>query len=164
MSLNNQFITMGLMIGSGLGLGFFFDIYRVLTGKLNLKRWVIAILDIVYGMVAAAAVFRVLYYSNFGQLRFFIFFALLLGIYIYYQWFSRKVIRILIWIMDCIQWGWKVIVVRPIQLFYKILSIFFGFFKALTIFFYKTMLQLTYPMQFLMRRLIKLIQRILHLS
>lgn len=164
MSLNNQFITMGLMIGSGLGLGVFFDIYRVLTGKLHLKRWVIAILDIIYGMAAAVAVFRVLYYSNFGQLRFFIFLALLLGIYIYYQWFSKKVIRIVLWVIESIEWGWDVFIVRPIQLFYKILAIFFGFFKALTIFFYKTMLQLSYPLQFLTHRLIRLVQRLLHLS
>ncbi|MEX2459906.1 MAG: spore cortex biosynthesis protein YabQ [Paenibacillaceae bacterium] len=164
MSLNDQFLTVGLMIGCGLGLGLFFDIYRVLTGKLRLIRGVIAILDIVFGMVAAVAVFRVLYYSNYGQLRFFIFFALLLGIYIYYQWFSRMVIRIVLWVIVGVEWVWNVFIVSPIQLFLKILWIFFGFFRALTIFFYKLMLQLAYPLQFLTRRLISYIQRLFHLS
>ena len=93
MNLNNQFLTMALMIGCGLGLGMIFDIYRVLTDKLNLSRWIIAILDIIYGLIAAVAVFRVLYYSNYGQLRFFIFVALILGIYLYYKWFSKRVIQ-----------------------------------------------------------------------
>jgi spore cortex biosynthesis protein YabQ len=164
MSLNNQFLTMALMIGCGLGLGIFFDIYRVISGKLDLNRWIIAILDIIYGLVAAAAVFRVLYYSNYGQLRFFIFLALLLGIFLYYRLLSRIIIRIVVKIIALMEWAWNRIIIRPIQLFYTVLHIFFGFFKALTIFFYKLMLQLTYPLQFLTRRLISFIQRLFHLS
>jgi spore cortex biosynthesis protein YabQ len=164
MSQNHQFLTMALMIGCGLGLGVFFDIYRVLTSKFNLKRWVIAILDIAYGLAAAVAVFRVLYYSNYGELRIFIFVALMLGIYLYYKWFSKRFIKLVLRIIHYIEWLWDVFIVRPIQLFYKILMIFFGFFKALTIFFYKLMLQLSYPLQFLMRRLIRIIQRLFHLS
>jgi spore cortex biosynthesis protein YabQ len=155
---------MALMIGCGLGLGIFFDIYRVISSKLDLKSWVIAILDLIYGLVAAVAVFRVLYYSNYGQLRFFIFLALLLGIYLYYRLFSSIIIRIVIKAIELLKWAWNRFIVRPIQLFYTILHIFFGFFKALTIFFYKLMLQLTYPLQFLTRRLISFIQRLFHLS
>jgi spore cortex biosynthesis protein YabQ len=162
MNLNEQFLTMGLMMGSGLGLGFFFDIYRVLTGKLELKRWMIAILDIIYGLAAAVAVFRVLYYSNYGQLRFFIFFGLILGIYLYYQWFSKITIRIVVKVIRLVQWLWNMFIMRPILALYKVLLIFLGFFKALTIFFYKLMLQLSYPLQFLTRWLIKSIKRLFH--
>lgn len=164
MNLTHQFLTLALMIGCGLGLGIFFDIYRVLTDKLKLSSWVIAILDITYGLIAAVAVFRVLYYSNYGQLRFFIFVALILGIYIYYKWFSKGVIRFVLSIIKGIDWLWNLFIVRPIQMFFRILLIFFGFFKALTIFFYKLMLQLSYPLQFLTRRLIRIIQRLFHLS
>jgi spore cortex biosynthesis protein YabQ len=164
MSLNNQFLTLGLMIGSGLGLGIIFDIYRVMTGKLHLKRWLIAILDVLYGMVAAVAVFRVLYYSNQGQLRLFIFIGLMLGIYFYYKWFSWMIIWVVVMIIQCVLWCWNVLIVQPTLLIYKILLIILGFFKALTIFFYKIMLQLTYPLRFLTIRLIKFIQRLFHLS
>jgi spore cortex biosynthesis protein YabQ len=164
MSLNNQFLTLGLMIGSGLGLGIFFDIYRVMTGKLNLKRWLIAVLDILYGMVAAVAVFRVLYYSNQGQLRLFIFIGLLLGIYFYYKWFSWIIIGVIVKIIQFVLWCWNVLIVRPSLLIYKFLLIILGFFKALTIFFYKLMLQLTYPLRFLTIRLIKFIQRLFRSS
>jgi spore cortex biosynthesis protein YabQ len=164
MSLNHQFLTMALMIGCGLGLGIFFDIYRVLTVKFNLRRWVIAILDIAYGLIAAVSVFRVLYYSNYGQLRLFIFVALMLGIYLYYKWLSKGLIQLVLRIIHLVEKLWNVFIIRPIQLSYKILLIFFGFFKALTIFFYKLMLQLSYPLQFLTRRLIRIIQRIFHLS
>jgi spore cortex biosynthesis protein YabQ len=155
---------MALMIGCGLGLGIFFDIYRVISDKLDLKRWVIAILDIIYGLVAAVAVFRVLYYSNYGQLRFFIFIALLFGLYLYYRLFSSSFIRIVVKVIELMERAWNSLIVRPIQLFFTVLHIFFGFFKALTIFFYKFMLQLTYPLQFLTRRLISFIQRLFHLS
>jgi spore cortex biosynthesis protein YabQ len=164
MNLNHQFLTVALMIGCGLGLGVFFDIYRVLTDKLKLSRWIISFLDIMYGLIAAVAVFRVLYYSNYGQLRFFIFVALILGIYLYYMWFSKGVIRFFLSIVKGINWLWNLFIVRPIQLFNKILLIFFGFFKVLTIFFYKLMLQLSYPLQFLTRRLIRIIRRLFHLS
>ncbi|QGQ93696.1 spore cortex biosynthesis protein YabQ [Paenibacillus psychroresistens] len=164
MNLNHQFLTMALMIGCGLGLGVFFDIYRVLTDKLKLSRWIISILDIMYGLIAAVAVFRVLYYSNYGQLRFFIFVALILGIYLYYKWFSKLVIQFVFNLIKGLEWLWNLLIVRPVQLFYSILTIFFGFFKVLTIFFYKLMLQLSYPLQFLTRRLIRIIQRLFHLS
>src|ERR1700687_911163 len=127
MSLNHQFLTMALMIGCGLGLGIFFDIYRVISSKLDLKHWVIAILDLIYGLVAAVAVFRVLYYSNYGQLRFFIFLALMLGIYLYYNLFSSIIIRIVVKAIKLLDWAWNRFIVRPIQLFYKVLHIFFGF-------------------------------------
>jgi spore cortex biosynthesis protein YabQ len=155
---------MALMIGCGLGLGIFFDIYRVISDKLDLKRWVIAILDIIYGLVAAVAVFRVLYYSNYGQLRFFIFIALLFGLYLYYRLFSSSFIRIVVKVIELMERAWNSFIVKPIQLFFTVLHIFFGFFTALTIFFYKFMLQLTYPLQFLTRRLISFIQRLFHLS
>jgi spore cortex biosynthesis protein YabQ len=164
MSLSNQFLTLGMMVCSGMGLGIFFDIYRVMTEKLHLKRWLIAFLDILYGLASAVAVFRVLYYSNQGQLRLFIFIGLLLGIYFYYKWFSWMIIWLIVKIVQFFHWCWNVFIVRPALLIYKFLLIVIGFLKALTIFFYKLMLQLTYPLRFLTKGLIKLIKRLFRLS
>jgi spore cortex biosynthesis protein YabQ len=151
-SLNNQFLTLGLMIGSGLGLGVLFDVYRVLTGQLNVPRWFISLLDILYGVIAAILVFRVLYYSNHGQLRMFVFLGLIFGIIVYYRWLTDLVTRIVKTMIRIVKWIIDVCIIVPIQAVYKVLMIIFAFFKALTIFFYKLMLQLTYPLRFLIFR------------
>jgi spore cortex biosynthesis protein YabQ len=164
MTLNNQFLTLGLMVSSGLGLGVLFDAYRVLTGQLKFPRWLTAILDILYGLIAALTVFRVLYYSNHGQLRLYVFIGLLAGIFVYYQWFSKMVIWFVMQCIITVQWLIDIFIVAPIKALYKLLKIIFAFLKALTIFFYKLMLQLSYPLRFLMHRLMIIIKRIFHLS
>jgi spore cortex biosynthesis protein YabQ len=152
MSLNNQFITLGLMVTSGMGLGVLFDLYRVLTEFLHIKRWLTSLFDFLYGIAAALAVFRVLYYSNHGQLRLFVFIGLFVGIMIYYRLFSLAVIHVIKRLIALIQWLFNVFIVTPIKAVYKLLIIIFAFLKALTIFFYKLMLQLSYPLQFLIFR------------
>jgi spore cortex biosynthesis protein YabQ len=152
MSLNNQFVTLGLMVTSGLGLGILFDLYRVLTEFLNIKRWLTSIFDFLYGIIAALAVFQVLYYSNHGQLRLFVFIGLFVGIMIYYRLFSLAVIHTFKRLITLIQWLFNVLIMTPIKAVYKLIVIIFAFLKALTIFFYKLMLQLSYPLQFLIFR------------
>jgi spore cortex biosynthesis protein YabQ len=162
MSLNNQFMTLGLMLTSGLGLGILFDLYRVLTEWLNIKRWLTSIFDFLYGIAAAVAVFQVLYYSNHGQLRLFVFIGLFLGIFIYYRLFSLAVIHTIKRLIALIQWLFNVFIVTPLKAVYKLFVIIFAFLKALTIFFYKLMLQLSYPLQFLIFRPMGWIFRHIH--
>lgn len=91
---------MALMVSSGLILGTVLDIYRVLKHRLRLRGWVISLIDFLYWAVAAGLVFSLLMWSNWGELRFFIFVAVLAGFSIYYTWFSRGMIR---WIKRTIQ-------------------------------------------------------------
>jgi len=138
MSLANQFQTMGWMVCSGLGLGILFDVYRVFAKHMKFAKWMISCMDCLFGLLAALAVFRVLFMSNQGQLRLFVFIGLFIGIFLYYKWFSFSILKCIEWLFLAVKWFMAVFLIIPIQ---KIVI----FLKAVTIFFSKIMLQLIYP-------------------
>jgi spore cortex biosynthesis protein YabQ len=86
---------MGLMLGSGVLLGVILDFYRVLTVRFRLRGWLISLIDLLYWVVSAGLVFGLLFWSNWGELRFYFFVAVCAGFLLYFKWFSRQVIRVI---------------------------------------------------------------------
>lgn len=166
MSLNVQFVTMGYMFLSGVALGVLYDVYRVVAGLLRISRWIIPLLDLIYWVAATLLVFRVLYYSNQGQVRAFVFLALLIGISFYFALLSRWVILLLHWLIRvtkafirlCKRMG-EILIVKPIIALYRAFIIFLGFLAALSVFLYKVVLQLLYPLWFIVRPLVRWLRR-----
>ncbi len=162
MSLETQFVTLSLMLASGLALGVLFDTYRVLSGQLRLPRWLIAPLDIVYWIAATILVFLVLYYGNQGQLRIFVFAGLLAGVLLYYRLLSSFIMKLVLQIVKLVKACARIVVkvadaaiVTPIVGLYRIFIIFLGFLAAVSIFLYKIVLQLIYPLWAVTKRLFK---------
>lgn len=91
MTLTMQWTTIALMVGSGFLVGIILDIYRVLKERLRLKGWVVSLIDLLYWVVCAGLVFSVLFWSNWGDFRFYIFVAIVVGLGSYLYWFSSKV-------------------------------------------------------------------------
>jgi len=83
------------MFGSGFLLGIILDIYRVLTVRFRIKGWVLSLIDLLYWLISAGLVFGLLFWSNWGEWRFYLFMAVLIGLFLYHQWLSRPVIRVL---------------------------------------------------------------------
>ena len=100
MSLQAQWITMATMVGSGLILGVVLDAYRVLKERFRLRGWVVSLVDLLYWVAAASLVFHLLVWSNWGELRFYVFVAVLAGFWIYFSWFSDGVFRFLRWLLQ----------------------------------------------------------------
>jgi spore cortex biosynthesis protein YabQ len=98
-SLQAQWITMLTMVGSGLILGVALDAYRVLKERFRLRGWVVSLVDLLYWVAAASLVFHLLVWSNWGELRFYVFVAVLAGFWIYFSWFSDGVFRFLRWLL-----------------------------------------------------------------
>jgi len=153
-SLEVQFLTLGAMFGSGAGLGVLYDIYRVAAGQLKISRWLLPILDILYWIVATILVFRVLYTSNQGQVRLFVFIGLLVGICFYFGLLSHWVVKLLLFV---IRLGKALI--RLLIGIYRLLIITLGFLAAFAVFLFKIVLQLLYPFRFLFRPLLRLVRR-----
>lgn len=133
-------------------MGILFEVYRVLTGQLRVPRWLISILDLIYWGVVTVSVFRVLYYSNQGQLRLFIFIGLLAGGTFYWAFLRegtvyviRAIIRFIIWLVKLLRRLIEIFIIKPIQLLYKCLIILIGFLTAIAIFVYKIVVKLLYP-------------------
>jgi spore cortex biosynthesis protein YabQ len=162
-------MTMGSMFGSGLLLGILYDVYRVAAKKLKVSRWLLAILDLVYWLAATVLVFRLLYLSNQGQVRIFVFLSLMIGICCYFALFSRYVIRLIYLIIRVTKAILRfckaaidVLIVKPILAIYRLLVIILGFLAALSIFFGKIVLQLLYPLWFITRPLFRMLRKYWH--
>ena len=95
------------MVGSGLILGVALDAYRVLKERLHLRGWVVSLVDLLYWVAAASLVFHLLVWSNWGELRFYVFVAVLAGFWIYFSWFSDGVFRFLRWLLQGLERVWK---------------------------------------------------------
>ncbi len=159
MSLNTQFITLWMMFVSGCMLGGILDCYRVLSGQLHLKRWLIPLFDVLYWLTATVLVFRILYWSNFGEVRIFVFLGLIAGAVVYYALFSRHFIRlfrlILRWLAACWRFTvrfFRTFVIMPIVYISRIVLAVLMFFGTVSIFLGKFVLQLVYPLWKILRR------------
>ncbi|WP_281883902.1 spore cortex biosynthesis protein YabQ [Paenibacillus sp. YYML68] len=153
MTLHVQFLTLGMMCAGGLSLGGLFDLYRVLSGQLRVPVWLRAVLDLVYWLAGTVIVFLLLYESNWGEVRPFIFLGLGIGVTLYFLLFSRSVIwvingmiRIVLWIARLLRQLVIIFIIRPAIGLYRLALILFGFVCAAAIFMYRVVLQLLYPL------------------
>jgi spore cortex biosynthesis protein YabQ len=128
-SLQTQTITMFVMFGSGFLLGAILDTYQALRIRLRLKGWTVSLIDLLYWFVSAGLVFRLLMWSNWGQLRFYIFIAILAGLFCYYRWLSRvfqRLIRGLIYGIEILLgWIWSLtqhLILNPLKLIYQFIT------------------------------------------
>lgn len=141
-----------MMFLSGVAICAIFDVFRVLSGKLKLPRWTIPLVDIVYWIVATILVFRLLLYSNEGQVRVFIFLGLGIGVCFYFALLSNLVIhltlliiRIIIALYRFLAKTVEIVLIKPIIGLYRLTVIILGFLLAVAIFLYRIVLQLLYP-------------------
>ncbi|MCR8636116.1 spore cortex biosynthesis protein YabQ [Paenibacillus radicis (ex Xue et al. 2023)] len=170
MTLQTQFVTMGMMLLGGLSLGGLFDLYRVLASQLKAPRYAYYLLDLVFWLIGTLLVFKLLYASNLGQVRMFIFVGLLLGIAVYFMLFSRAVVQMILWMIRfvraLIRIGKRtieILIIKPIVWMYRATIIILGFLLAIAIFLYKIMLQLLYPVWKLLWWLSKPLIRRIHI-
>ncbi|MBH5320713.1 spore cortex biosynthesis protein YabQ [Paenibacillus sp. GSMTC-2017] len=154
------------MLLSGLGMGVVFDSYRVVSNELRFPRWWLPVLDIVYWMASAVIVFRVLYASNNGEVRAYVFLGLALGVILYYWLLSKVVVVLVKWLIlavrTLITFILKIIdifVLKPVLLLYKLSKVILGFGTALTIFLLKIVVQLVRPLWLLLFWLVKPVTR-----
>jgi spore cortex biosynthesis protein YabQ len=157
-SLEIQFLTMGLMLASGVLIGILFDLYRVLAHELRFPRWLIPLFDLAYWASATVLIFRVLFYSNFGQVRLFVFLGLFAGYTLYFLVLSRTSMRVIRWVIGVVEalvrfivQVFQVCVIRPVVALYKFVVLILGFSATVAIFVCKLVIQLLYPVRFLFR-------------
>lgn len=79
MTLTVQFMTMLSMIGMGCVFGASLDTYQRFIKRTKRKGWIVFFNDILFWLLQGLAVFYILFIINQGELRFYIFIALLCG-------------------------------------------------------------------------------------
>ncbi|MCL6606017.1 MAG: spore cortex biosynthesis protein YabQ [Paenibacillus sp.] len=110
-----QWTTLLYMLLAGCMMGLAYDSYRVLSLRLHFSKGLNAVLDLLYWIASALFVFRILYAGNQGQLRFYAFLGLFLGVWIYFLIFSVTVRRFVVMLIQSVQYVckllWRLIVI-----------------------------------------------------
>ncbi|SDS78865.1 spore cortex biosynthesis protein YabQ [Paenibacillaceae bacterium GAS479] len=153
MTLETQGWTMAMMLLSGLLMGTAFDGYRVVSYELRFPRWIMPVLDIAFWVITALAVFRVLYASNEGEVRAYVFLGLLIGICLHYLLFSRAVIKLSKWLIVAMRAIVQFLIrltdmllIRPVIGIYRLIRVLTGFLLVFSIFLFRIVLQLVRPL------------------
>ncbi|MBY0148332.1 spore cortex biosynthesis protein YabQ [Neobacillus niacini] len=95
MTLSTQFLTMLSMIGMGSLFGVMFDTYQRFLDRPNRKSWIVFFNDLLFWVIQALIIFYILFLVNNGELRFYIFVALLCGFAAYQSLFKGVYLRLL---------------------------------------------------------------------
>ncbi|GMK42801.1 hypothetical protein PCCS19_58610 [Paenibacillus sp. CCS19] len=158
LSLSEQWLTMSLMLLSGIGMGVVFDGYRVVSHELRFAKWTLPVLDLLYWAAATLVVFQVLSAGNNGEVRAYVFLGLALGVIVYFLLLSRAVIATVRWTIGAVRYliglfirMFHIFIIRPLLVLYKLCKVLIGFLLALTIFCYKIVIQLIRPFWLLAR-------------
>lgn len=95
MTLSTQFLTMLSMIGMGALFGTMLDTYQRFLQRSKRKHWLVFLNDILFWTIQALLIFYTLFLINKGEIRFYIFVALLCGFAAYQSLFKSLYLRIL---------------------------------------------------------------------
>ncbi|WP_245595957.1 spore cortex biosynthesis protein YabQ [Paenibacillus taiwanensis] len=156
--LYSQWMTVLLMLLSGLTMGVAYDSYRVVAGQLHFPRWTLPCIDIIYWLAATWFVFQMLVKGNQGELRFYVFLGLALGAWLYYILLSKLTVMIVNGIVIAV----KVVVKFLLQTLYFVLILplktiglfllaILRFLGAVAIFLGKVVLKCSQPLWWLVR-------------
>ncbi|WHZ03248.1 spore cortex biosynthesis protein YabQ [Neobacillus sp. YX16] len=102
MTLSTQFLTMLSMIGMGSLFGVMFDTYQHFLDRPNRKSWIVFFNDLLFWVIQALIIFYILFLVNNGELRFYIFVALLCGFAAYQSLFKGIYLRLLEFIIKTV--------------------------------------------------------------
>ncbi|SFB22858.1 MULTISPECIES: spore cortex biosynthesis protein YabQ [unclassified Bacillus (in: firmicutes)] len=102
MTLSTQFLTMLSMIGMGILFGCLLDTYQRFLKRKKRKSWLVFFNDLLFWTIQAMLTFYILFLVNQGELRFYIFLALLCGFAVYQSLLKGIYLRILEWIIKTI--------------------------------------------------------------
>lgn len=141
MNLHTQWITLLWMLACGMIMGIVFDSYRVVSRQFRFPRWIVHALDLFYWCASALFVFRTLYHTNQGEIRFYVFLGLFIGVWIHFLFLSviterfvvmliiviKRFYRILVWIV-------QVMIVAPLRWLLKGIWILLGFIWVVLLF------------------------------
>lgn len=72
-----------IMVGAGFIIGLLYDIYRWVWLAKHPRSWHKDLGDLIFSLFASTIAITLLFYSNWGQLRFYIFIGMGLGIILY---------------------------------------------------------------------------------
>lgn len=96
--MNSEIISQmqyfAIYILCGISIGILFDIFRILRKSFKTPDFVTYIEDVIFGIITGIFLIFIIFIFNNGELRFYIFLALLLGNVLYLSTISKYFIKI----------------------------------------------------------------------
>ncbi|MFC5714465.1 spore cortex biosynthesis protein YabQ [Thalassorhabdus alkalitolerans] len=128
MTLSVQFYTMLVMVLMGTAVGMNLDLYHRFLGKERYFSWRRALLDVLFWVVQALLIFYFLLHANEGEMRIYVFLALLFGFYFYRLWgrevFMSTVEKVITFVKHLLRICKQIItltVFKPVKFILKVL-------------------------------------------
>jgi len=124
-SVKNQVYVFLWSIVGGALIALIYDLFRI--KRKTVKTGIVAIYfeDLIYWVIVAIVMFAVVYHSNEGEIRGFIFIGTILGVTLYAIFLSKIITKFVVFIIRLIfrilKKLWE-IVIFPFKLIFKILS------------------------------------------
>ncbi len=113
MSLPVQFYTLLTMIAMGSLFGVMLDTYQRFLMRSRRKRWIVFINDLLFWLIQGILIFYVLFQVNDGELRFYLFLALLCGFSAYQALFKNIYMgllnQLIQWVQAMIRFGLRML-------------------------------------------------------
>ncbi|WP_339160585.1 spore cortex biosynthesis protein YabQ [Siminovitchia sp. FSL H7-0308] len=103
MSLSVQFQTLLAMIVMGSLFGAMLDTYQRFLNRVNRKRWIVFINDLLFWFIQGILIFYILFLVNSGELRIYLLLALCLGFAAYQALFKQSYERLLEWVIRLVK-------------------------------------------------------------
>lgn len=101
--VTNQAYLFLIFIVNGLIIGFLFDFFRILRKSFKTKDFVTYIEDIVFWILTGFIVLYSIFVFNNGEIRFFIFLGIALGVLLYMTIFSSSIIKVSVFVIQFIK-------------------------------------------------------------
>jgi len=134
--VGNQAYIFILSVFGGMLLVFIYDIFRIKRKAFKTNNLVTYLEDILYWIIAAGVMFGIVYFSNDGEIRGFLFLGIFLGAVIYMLLLSKVIMTIA---LKCIEILGKVfriiwkIAIYPFNILFKIILIPAKFIKKIVL-------------------------------
>lgn len=129
-SLSEQFNSFLVTVGTGLIIGLAYDIYWLVRHLLHLRKIGTGLGDLIFWSVTTALAFFLLLVGNWGEIRLYVFIGILVGLGLYFRWFSSVVRKLLVGMVRVLVKLAKLtvlIILWPFQLISKLVLVPLGF-------------------------------------
>lgn len=93
-SLNAQFYAFIITVLAGVTIGILFDFYRVIRGLVRPKKVFTYLGDLTFWVISTLVVFFLLLIGNWGEIRFYVWVGVLVGITLYQKYLSKYIIKL----------------------------------------------------------------------
>lgn len=98
-ALSTQLYAFGIVMLAGISLGVLFDVFRVIRGLLRPGLFATPLLDLLFWAACTPVLILYLLLANWGELRGYVFIALILGFVFYKLFLGDTVLALLLWVV-----------------------------------------------------------------